>query len=59
MKEMTLHIWKWNNNGLFSDYQTIEDETNGIIPDSHWSEDGHKNYCRDLMEELKLSNKFI
>jgi len=59
MKEMLLHIWKWNNNGLFMNYQTIKDETNGTIPDGHWSEDGHKNYCKDLMKELKLSNKFI
>jgi hypothetical protein len=59
MNNMILHIWKWNNNGLFMKYQTIKGETNGTIPDSHWSEDGHKNYCKDLMKELKLSNKFI
>ena len=59
MKEMLLHIWRWNNNGLFMKYQTINDETNGTIPDDHWSENGHKNYCIDLMKELKLSNKFI
>ena len=59
MKDMILHIWLWNNNGLFMKYQTINNETNGTIPDGHWSENGHKNYCRDLMKELKLSNKFI
>lgn len=59
MKDMVLNIWRWNQNGLFMKYQTIREETNNIIPDGHWSENGHKNYCRDLIKSLNLSNKLI
>jgi hypothetical protein len=59
MKDMILHIWRWNQNGLFQKYQTIKEETNGRIPDGHWSENGHKFYCKDLIKELNLMNKFI
>ena len=59
MKDMILHIWKWGDKGLFMNFQTIEQETNGLIPDGHWSEDGHINFSKNLIRNLKLSNKLI
>ena len=59
MKDMILHIWKWGDKGLFMNFQTIEQETNGLIPDGHWSEDGHINFSKYLIRNLKLSNKLI
>jgi hypothetical protein len=59
MKDMILHIWKWGDNGLFMKFQNIEQETDGLIPDGHWSEDGHINFSKYLIRNLKLSNKLI
>lgn len=59
MKEMILHIWKWGENGLFGNFQTIEEETHGLISDGHWSEDGHINFSKYLIRKLRLLNKLI
>ena len=59
MKDMILHIWKWGDNGLFMNFQNIEQETDGLIPDGHWSENGHINFSKNLIRNLKLSNKLI
>jgi hypothetical protein len=54
MKEMKLHIWKWYN--MYDrGYQTIQEESNGYIGDTHWSENGHKSYFKDLIKELNLT----
>ena len=59
MKDIILHIWKWVDNGLFKNFQTIEQDTDGLVPDGHWSEEGHINFSKYLIEKLKLSNKLI
>jgi hypothetical protein len=55
MKNNLLHIWRWNYDGLFTNYQTINEETNGLINDGHWSEKGHIDYSKDLIEKLRLN----
>ena len=59
MKHMNLNIWKWYQNDLYLKHQSIQEETNGLIIDGHWSENGHKNYSIDLIKSLNLSNKLI
>lgn len=59
MKDMISHIWKWGDNGLFMKFETIEQETNGLIPDGHWSENGHIEFSKYLIRKLRLSNKLI
>jgi len=58
MREMKLHLWKWNRIG-HRGYQTIKEESNGLIDDTHWSENGHKFYFEDLIKELNLTDKLI
>ena len=56
MREMKLHIWRWNNI-IDREYQTIQEESDGNIEDTHWSENGHVSYFKDLIKELNLINK--
>ena len=58
MREMKLHIWRWNNI-IDREYQTIQEESDGNIEDTHWSENGHVSYFKDLIKELNLINKLI
>ncbi len=58
MKDMILHIWKWSNI-IDRGYQTIQEESDGNIEDTHWSENGHVSYFKDLIKELNLMNKLI
>ena len=39
-------------------YQTINEETNGVIDDLHYSEKGHVDLANDLLIEIKKSLKF-
>lgn len=49
MKDMTLHIWEWYDQSVWGkNYQTIRQETNGLINDDHWGEQGHIQYVKDL-----------
>ena len=59
MKNNLLHIWRWYYGGLFSNYQTINEETNGLINDGHWSEKGHIDYSKYLIDKLKLNHNLI
>jgi hypothetical protein len=58
MKDMILHIWRWSNI-IDRGYQTIQEESDGNIEDTHWSENGHVSYFKDLIKELNLMNKLI
>ncbi len=52
MKDMKLHIWKWYEPPiLMKQYQTIRQETG--IGDDHWSEKGHQDYAKDLLNIIK------
>jgi hypothetical protein len=52
MKDMKLHIWKWYDPKiLLKEYQTISQETN--VSDDHWSEKGHMDYAKDLLNIIK------
>lgn len=54
MKDNILHIWRWYSDGLFSRYETIKEESNGLILDTHWSEKGHIDYTKDLIYKMGL-----
>ena len=58
MKDMIIHIWRWINI-IDRGYQTIQEESDGNIEDTHWSENGHVSYFKDLIKELNLMNKLI
>ncbi len=55
LKGITHHIWRWSAPEILGKgYQTIMDETNGLIQDKHWSEKGHLDYSIDLIKQLNL-----
>lgn len=40
----------------FKKYTTIEQETKGSVKDLHYSEIGHQDFAKDLMEEIKKTD---
>jgi hypothetical protein len=49
--------WSWTNNTYFT-FETIEQETNGLINDFHWSENGHQKFAEWFLNVLnkKIEN---
>ena len=48
----------YNNFIPWKQYQTINEETNGIVDDLHYSEKGHMDLANDLLVEINKSLKF-
>ncbi len=51
-----LYVWTWNNMEFTNEFKNIKEETNGIIDDLHWSENGHEdfgNYVLKIYNEWK------
>ena len=48
----------YNNFIPWKQYQTISEETNGIVDDLHYSEKGHMDLANDLLVEINKSLKF-
>jgi hypothetical protein len=48
-----LIIWEWHKPNLHSKFETISQETNNVIPDFHWSENGHKEFLNYMLTSLK------
>ena len=51
--------WKWENsyNGDMLHYQSIYEETNGEINDSHYSEKGQEDLSKDFIKLLESKDK--
>jgi len=47
----------YNNFIPWKQYQTVSEETNGVIDDLHYSENGHIDLANDLLNEIKKSLK--
>lgn len=54
LKNNIVYFWKWSNNNQIdvNDYECICNETNNLITDCHWSEDGHRKFSEELFYTL-------
>ena len=49
----------YNNFIPWKQYQTISEETNGVIDDLHYSENGHIDLANDILNEINKSFKSL
>jgi hypothetical protein len=45
-----VYTWTWYNMGFTNQFQNIKEETNGIIDDGHWSENGHEDFANYVLK---------
>ena len=50
-KNFKFYDWSWTRLSLH-DYEEIRQETNLIVNDGHWSENGHKNFSQGVLKNL-------
>lgn len=50
--------WSWTEGGLQTKFESIKDETNGVIDDFHWSENGHRDFAQWFLDvcDNKIEN---
>jgi hypothetical protein len=48
-----LITWEWHKPIINCKFQTIHQETNGVISDFHWSEKGHRDFLDRIITPLK------
>ena len=46
-------IWEWHKPNINGKFETISKETNGVISDFHWSENGHKEFSDYMVSLIK------
>ena len=49
--------WTWVDNREFEKYNRVVEETNGEVPDQHWSEIGHKQFSKWFIRKLNGNSK--
>jgi hypothetical protein len=59
LPNVKLIVWKWWSPKYNSKFETISKETNGIITDFHWSENGHKQVMEYMIPIIEGTPKFI
>lgn len=63
LKNNQIIHWTWDRNlsnvGIMwcGAYETITEETNGEIQDPHWSENGHREFSKFLINQIKEDEK--
>ena len=45
-----VYIWTWYDMNFTYEYQNVKEETNGMIDDGHWSENGHEKFAKEILE---------
>jgi hypothetical protein len=53
---LTQKVFHWSYIGM--EYQTINDETNGVIKDFHFSESQHKKMFEDIVNIFNKNKKY-
>lgn len=64
LKDMKVIHWSWDFKNRMcgriittKSYERIKDETNDVVSDGHWSENGHKEFSEFLINELDKDTK--
>lgn len=52
LKNNKIFIWKWSGFDANRLNQVCQ-ETNNVITDCHWSEDGHRDFSKEVIEKIK------
>jgi len=53
LKNVFFYSWFWSKDELITKYESVETETNGLIKDGHWSENGHREFSKTIIEKIK------
>ena len=55
LKNNIVYDWYWGDDFLeiTDKFQLISQETNGLIHDTHWTEDGHEKFSKIILEIIK------
>lgn len=59
LSNVKLIVWKWWSPKYCSKFETISKETNGIITDFHWSENGHKQVMEYMVSIIENTESLI
>ena len=55
LKNNIVYDWHWKDDFLETTetFELISQETNGLIQDTHWTEDGHEKFSKIILEIIK------
>lgn len=59
LPNVKLIVWKWWSRDYNNRFGTISDETGGIIHDTHYGENGHKQVMKHMVSIIENTPKFI
>lgn len=49
-----IYFWNWSFDVDRVNYETVELDTKGLIKNGHWSENGHKEFSKKIIEKINV-----